>query len=267
MSERDVPVSQQIAADLRAQIKAGELAPGALVPSERELIEKYKTTKSTVGKAVGILRGEGLISSQVGRGLFVRHPRQKLRRHHSERYQWEKDRARQEVDERRKTGATEFDTGLQLADLKFHAAYTEINAPADLAERFQVPVGTRLLKRQYMTSSQSESAPLNMVTSYLVHDTAAINPALLDATNEPWPGGTQSQLHTIGIELDRIVDELTARPPLPDEARVLDLEPGVSVLVLRKTSVDINDRVVEFSEVILPGDRTEVVYTTKLNRW
>jgi GntR family transcriptional regulator len=89
----------------------------------------------------------------------------------------------------------------------------------------------------------------------------------LDAANEPWPGGTQSQLNTVGIEVDHIIDELTARPPYADESTKLDLEPGVAVIVLWKTSVDITGRVVEVSEVILPGDRTQIEYTTQLKRW
>lgn len=264
---RELPVSQRIAADIREAIESGELPPGSLLPSERELMDRYRTTKSTVGKAVSILRAQGLVSSQVGRGLFVRTPRQRLRRHHSERYQWEKNRARLDASERRKTGATEFDTGLDLSDLRFYAKYSVIDASKEIAKRFSVPTGTRMLKREYRTSSKSESSPLNIAYSYLVYDMVAKNPDLLDEKNEPWPGGTQNQLYTLGIELDRIVDELTARPPLPEEAKILDLEPGVSVLVLHKTSIDTNDRVVEFSEVILPGDRTEIVYTTKLARW
>ena len=47
----------------------------------------------------------------------------------------------------------------------------------------------------------------------------------------------------------------------------MGIESGVSVLVLWKTSIDINDKVVEVSEVIMSGDRTEIVYTTKLGRW
>ncbi len=42
----------QIAAELADSIRSGELQPGALVPSERELIERFGTTKSTAGKAI-----------------------------------------------------------------------------------------------------------------------------------------------------------------------------------------------------------------------
>ncbi|MFB9534591.1 UTRA domain-containing protein, partial [Nonomuraea roseola] len=107
----------------------------------------------------------------------------------------------------------------------------------------------------------------NIARSYLVLDVVSKNPDLLSADQEPWPGGTQNQLFTLGIELDRIVETFRARPPTPEETEELGLPVGVSVVILRKTSIDTNDRVVEVSDVVLPGDRTEMVYTTKLSRW
>lgn len=268
MSERDWrPRYVQVAEEIREEILAGTLKPGDPLPSEPVLADRFGVSRTSVRNSIRQLREWGLVRAEQGRGTYVRAQRQRLRRHHSERYQWEKDRARKAVEERSKTGATEFDTGLQVADLRFHAEYSEIPATPEIAKRFDVPAGTRMLRRDYWTSSKDENAPLNIVHSYLVYDVVAVNPDLVDVESEPYPGGTQSQLFTIGIELDRIIDELTARPPLPEEAEELDIEPGVSVLVLQKTSVDTTDRVVEYSEVILPGDRTEVVYTTKLKRW
>lgn len=79
--------------------------------------------------------------------------------------------------------------------------------------------------------------------------------------------GSQSQLHSVGIELDRVEERVTARPPTPEEAAELELPPGTSVLALRKTSIDLDDRVVDVSDVVLPGDRTELLFTTPLERW
>ncbi|MFJ8111129.1 UTRA domain-containing protein [Streptomyces sp. NPDC096132] len=183
------------------------------------------------------------------------------------RHQWEKDRARAPRTVRATTGATERDTGLHPPDLVFHAEYRELPAPCPLAEAFGVPAGTLLLERSYRTRYGPESAPFALVTSYLVRGMIAANPDLLDATNEPWPGGTQSQLHTVGIELDRVEERLTARAPTPAEARDLDLPSGAPVIQLRKTSYDIDDRVVNIADVTLPADRTELLFTTRLERW
>ncbi|MFI7499380.1 UTRA domain-containing protein [Streptomyces sp. NPDC049687] len=183
------------------------------------------------------------------------------------RHQWEKDRARAPGAVRAMSGATEHDTGLHPADLVFHAEYRELAAPCPLAEAFGVPAGTVLLERRYRTRYGAENAPFSLVVSYLVREMIAANPELLDETNEPWPGGTQSQLHTVGIELDRVEERLTARTPTPAEARDLALASGAPVILLRKTSYDINDRVVNIADVTLPADRTELLFTTRLERW
>jgi GntR family transcriptional regulator len=192
---------------------------------------------------------------------------QRVRRRNTERYQWEKDRAPLDEATRRQTGGTEYDTGLIIEDLRFHAEYARVDADVQLAAAFDLPTGTPLLRRIYWTSSRHRSAPFSLGCSHLPYHLVAANPDLLDADNEPWPGGTQHQLFTLGIELDRIVDEVRARPPSPAEAELLDLEPGGSVLAVRKTSVDIRDRVVEVADVVFPGDRTELVFSTKLERW
>jgi GntR family transcriptional regulator len=185
----------------------------------------------------------------------------------NERHQWEKDRARAGREERGATGATEHDTGLTPDDLVFHAEYRGVRADGEPAEALGVRVGTELLERVYRTRYRDERAPFNMTRSYLVREMVAVNPDLLDPTREPWPGGTQSQLYTVGIEVDRVEERITARPPTAEEVRELALPPGTAVMVLRKTSVDIDGRVVDWSEVVLPGDRTEAVFTTRLERW
>ncbi|KOU56360.1 transcriptional regulator [Streptomyces sp. MMG1533] len=183
------------------------------------------------------------------------------------RHQWEKNRVHAPRAERARTGVTEHDTGFERRDLVFHAEYRETEAPADLADAFRVPPGTPLLERSYRTRYAAESAPLSLVTSYLVRHMIAANPALLDESNEPWPGGTQHQLHTVGIELCRVEERVTARPPTPEEACALELAAGAPVILLRKTSYDIHDRVVDLCRVTLPGDRTELLFTTPLERW
>ncbi|MEU3253240.1 UTRA domain-containing protein [Streptomyces sp. NPDC006997] len=183
------------------------------------------------------------------------------------RHQWEKDRARQPEDQRRRTGATERETGLTSQDLVFHAAYRKVEADDDLADAFGVAPGTPLLERTHRTRCAVECSPLSLITSYLRHDLIAADPALLDAANEPWPGGTQSQLHTVGIELDRIEERLTARSPTPGETQRLRLPPGTPVITLRKISYDVQDRVVDVTDVTLPGDRVELRFTTPLERW
>ncbi|MEU5533579.1 UTRA domain-containing protein [Streptomyces sp. NPDC020362] len=201
-----------------------------------------------------------------GRDTFVRRPRTRVVRD-SRRHQWEKNRALQSSGTRAGTGATEHDTGLTPGDLVFFARYRTVQALGDLAETFGVPQGTPLLERTYRTRYAAETAPFSLVTSYLLHAVAAANPDLLDASREPWPGGTAHQLSTVGVEIDRVEERFTAREPTPQEVRELGLPAGAAVILLRKTSYDTGGRVVDVSDVVLPGDRTELLFTTRLERW
>ncbi|MFG1827160.1 GntR family transcriptional regulator [Microbispora bryophytorum] len=62
----------QIADDLREQIRGGSLPPGSPLPSTTQLAEQYDASLSVVKLAVGILRTEGLVIGQQGKGVFVR---------------------------------------------------------------------------------------------------------------------------------------------------------------------------------------------------
>ena len=154
-----------------------------------------------------------------------------------------------------------------MGDLSFEAEFSATDADPDLADALGVEVGTPLLQRVYRTRSKREDAPLSLIHSYLVRSMIEKNPDLLRVDMEPWPGGTMHQLSTVGIEVDRIVDEVIARPPSPDEAEALGIGPGVSVLVIRKTSYDTAGQAVEVADIVLPGDRTQLAYTINLKRW
>jgi GntR family transcriptional regulator len=68
------PVYRQLAAILRARIRAGEFAPGRPIPSETTLMQQYGLARETCRKAVRVLRDEGLVIIVQGRGAYVTKP-------------------------------------------------------------------------------------------------------------------------------------------------------------------------------------------------
>src|SRR5437016_3640390 len=62
----------QIANQLRAAILTKKLAPGEKLASGAELAKRYGVARQTVQNALDVLRGEGLIVSRQGSGVFVR---------------------------------------------------------------------------------------------------------------------------------------------------------------------------------------------------
>jgi GntR family transcriptional regulator len=67
---------RKVADDITAAIEAGTFPPGALLPSEAELAERYTVSRGTVRQAFAALRADGIIASRRGaRRVVVGGPR------------------------------------------------------------------------------------------------------------------------------------------------------------------------------------------------
>jgi GntR family transcriptional regulator len=73
------PAYLRIASALRDRIDAGELAPGVLVPSERELGQAFGVSRMTARQALVVLESEGSVYRRPPRGTFVAQPRLPMR--------------------------------------------------------------------------------------------------------------------------------------------------------------------------------------------
>jgi len=71
-----IPLYEQIAHQLRAQIERGELSPAEQLPTTRQLAAQLGINFNTVARAYRSLAQEGWISTQPGRGSFVLGPAQ-----------------------------------------------------------------------------------------------------------------------------------------------------------------------------------------------
>lgn len=70
----DRPIYKQLADYLRSDIRAHRYKAGQLLPSERDLQDEYEVSLTSVRRALGILRSEGLVVTARGRGTRVRAP-------------------------------------------------------------------------------------------------------------------------------------------------------------------------------------------------
>jgi DNA-binding GntR family transcriptional regulator len=60
-----------VADHFRALIKSGELAPGDALPSVAEIRDQFDVAAKTVSRALGVLKGEGLVTSRGSLGTVV----------------------------------------------------------------------------------------------------------------------------------------------------------------------------------------------------
>ncbi|MEV0650611.1 GntR family transcriptional regulator [Phytomonospora sp. NPDC050363] len=256
----DQPKSLQVADDLRLQIERGDLAPGDALPTIADLSARWGYSVNVVRDAFELLKAQGLVSGGRGRPAKVRVPLRRIVRS-SDRHQEEKDLVLLSEEERRGPGAAE------TLQLQFTATYEEIRADVALAEAFGIDEGAKLLQRIYETTDPATRQRQSWSVSYLPHDLISANPALLDSANEPWPGGTQHQLHTVGVEVVRVVDEVAATMPTTVDLKLWGMEKGVPLLKVRRISFDETGRVVEISDADYPADRTELRFTIPLAKW
>jgi GntR family transcriptional regulator len=185
----------------------------------------------------------------------------------SERHQAEKDQALGDEEERAAVGEAETNLNMALADQEFTSVYDLIPASAEIAEIFGIEKGAQVLRRRYESADKRTGRQLSASVSYIPKSLVEGNPALLDQDNEPWWGGTQHQLSTVGIEIMTMVDQVTARMPTTVEAQQWDMPDGVPLLFCRRISIDEENRAVEISDALYPADRTEFRFVTPLQPW
>jgi GntR family transcriptional regulator len=242
----DRPVYRQIADQLRNAITRGEFTPGAKLPSERVLMDRYQTSRVTVRQAIAVLGAEGLIDVEHGRGVFVR-SRPPLRRLGRERL------GRRE----REAGKGAFLSDAMAAGREASAEVEVARgvAPPEVAERLHLSQGDQVLIRRRRMLADGQ--PVQLATSYLplqlVEDTQ-IEQA------DTGTGGTYARLEELGHRLGRFQEDLSARMPLPDEARALRLGAGVPVIRVVRTAFDEQGAPVEVNEMVLAADRYELTY-------
>ena len=70
-----IPLYFQLKEILKEKIETGELKPGDLLPSERELKEKYQISRPTIRQALNELVNDGLVYREKGKGTYVAKPK------------------------------------------------------------------------------------------------------------------------------------------------------------------------------------------------
>jgi GntR family transcriptional regulator len=261
-----VPMHHRIADAIREQIRSGELQSGDQIPSVRELCEQWDCAPMTARTAIEVLKAEGRVVGGRGKPATVREMPKRIEMS-SDWAQVQKDYVRRSEAERRSQGTAEQLTNTSISDLRFTATYSRVPADRELAEEFDLPVSTELLERVYETADKKTGHRILWSISYIPVPYIAANPAILDQSNEPWPGGTQHQLYTVGIELDRFVKTAIAFEPTPRDRQLWGMGQGIPMIAVRSKAVDIDGRIVEISEANYPADRTAVTFVEKLRRW
>ena len=233
----DKPPYRQIAGMLREAINAGELAAEERLPSEAALIDHFGVARMTVRQAVQELRSEGLVISEHGRGVFVRHS-PPIRRLASDRF------ARRH----RASGKAAFTVEVEKSGYTpkiDNIAVTREKPNSVIAERLRLTTYDDVVvrSRRYL----ADDRPVETATSYIPVELAQGTQIEQVDTG---PGGIYARLEEAGHKLARFTEEVGARMPTPEERRALQLPAGAPVLTVVRTAYDTNDVAVEVCDTV-----------------
>lgn len=243
----DRPVFKQIADGLRSAILGGELVAGARMPSEQELMNRLHVARGTVRDAMDLLRAEGLVRTEHGRGSFVR-DRPPVRRLAHDRF------ARRHRERGRAAYLAELETDGRRPEVEV-LEVGRVKAPDEVAVWLQLAIGAEVVirRRRYLADGE----PMELATSYIPLDLAEGTPILEANTG---PGGIYARLEERGHELKRFSEEVASRMPTSEEVRALLLQPGVPVFRVVRVAYDVNERPVEACDTVMAADRYVLSY-------
>jgi GntR family transcriptional regulator, phosphonate transport system regulatory protein len=197
-----------IAEELRREIIGGTRAPGAKLPSEGELAERFGVHRNTVRRAVATLAAEHLVVSRRGSGTFV---------------------AEHTVLVHRIGARTRFRDSLGRrgsASGRLLESAVEPDPPAEIAERLDLGGGAAL---RVETVKVVDGRPISRGTHWFVADRV---PGLGDRYRAT--GSITAALQAVGIDdYVRAATTVSARHATAAEAADLGLPAGSVVLVTR----------------------------------
>ncbi|MFK0015015.1 GntR family transcriptional regulator [Streptomyces sp. NPDC091027] len=247
------PRYHRIADDIRGQIERADLAPGAQLPTEHELMAQYDASRNTVRLALRRLTDEGLIVSGQGRGSYVR------KAHVPAVWDWSvlESRARHESD----TNGGDQWASIVAQSGREPRQTVQVSIrrpPEDVAERLGLdPESAMTVVRERVRLVDNE--PYALADSYFPEDLVR-GTLLMKAEDVSAPGGVLAQS---GLIQKHYEDEITSRMPTRAESERLDLPPGTPVMVHTRTGYDAEGKALRVMVTTLPGDRHVIRYSVQ----
>ncbi|MFI6823236.1 GntR family transcriptional regulator [Micromonospora sp. NPDC050187] len=224
---------------LRKRIEDGEYAPGAALPSEAQLCTEFGVSRPTVLKALGILKQDGWIESQQGRGSFVRG------RPASGRTSPQYAKEAVELDE---TGEAEI----------LHVG--PVLASRRVAAELRIPEGTPVYERRRRTVSQF--GPVDLIATFVPVDIAVGTEI---TKPEPITGGLLDHIaRHKSLRADYATERLTSRLVDQAEAEALAVPEDEAVISVVLTVYQANGEPILTSLLVMPGSRHEIEDTYPL---
>ena len=227
-----IPRYHRLASILRERIETAEWIPNDLIPSERELIETYRFSRTTVRAALNLLVNEGYIYRRHGQGTFVA----------DYKINFQLDRLMSFSKEMELLG---FQAGQIILSFEYIEPSEQVRNWLGLSLD-----NTRVLCIKRLRLANGE--PISIHCVYL-----ALEPDQVITKEELEASGSlyeilESKFSIILVAADEIVEATTAGA---DEAKLLKVKIGSPLLMMERTARSEYGKIIEFVQSLSRGDR------------
>jgi DNA-binding GntR family transcriptional regulator len=231
--DRPIPLYMQVVRQLRAQIAAGELNDGDTLPSQRQMMARWRISMQTASKVIGALKTEGLAIPSIGRDTIVA-----------------PGAAARIAAASAGTATTTAGPAPAAGDSVTAVTATRTAAPAQVAGILGIPSGRRALRRTETRSADGQ--PASITTAWYPPVIADAAPRL--AESQSLPAGALAYItEAAGARPTRALEEHAAAAADDDTAATLGITPGAPVLITRARHHTADGKLIQYAETITPA--------------
>lgn len=226
---------RRVATMLEGEISSGAFPEGSRMPTDVALAKRFKVNRHTARRALSELANRGLLKSQPQVGHFVAPLRLKVKIGPESRLSETIERAG-------------FRPGLS------NVTHSVCIPPEGVAKGLGVAGRTKVHELQFVRLANE--LPVALVTFWLPADRFPNAPKLLADG-----GNVRGGLARAGVRgMRRVASRISARPAGEDEAKLLEIGPGGTVLCLEVVDEDGSGEPVAVVLYRYNASRTELVY-------
>ena len=225
---------RQIADAIEADIRSGRLAPGAKIPAEAQLAERFGVNRHTVRRGIGSLAQRGLVRATQGSGTFV-----------------ESGPLAYPIGQKTRFSEVMAKKGREARGELVSAQHTKADAP--VAEALGLEIGAPVLEMH--TINRADGVPMSVARTWLPL------PRFLGMDQLFAVKGSLTKAYAkLGLDdYRRLETRISARPADPEEAVALDIAAGRTVLVVNSINVDMDGTRIQATQSRFAADRVELV--------
>lgn len=228
-----LPLHEQVRQFLVSLIESGRLKPGDRLPSEKELENKFGVSRITVRRALQDLANQDKIMRVPGKGSFVLQPKIEPL-----------------------TALTSFSENMRAQGYEpsYKKSRVSVVLPeSKIASALRLEEEGRALHISRLMCA--DGLPMALQDAYLPHYIYELNPAFF--TPEVLDNISMYKILEVelGIKLYRADEWVDASKARAQEARLLEINRGESILIVERLTFSSEENPIEYVKLIFPANR------------